>query len=407
MMEIITHSPGFFHIAKKIVGLFGPDLETIKSLRLLSKSWKNIIETKQMSKLWQNLTRKNVYNKDVGNVLDFLYMKAYERHNGKLQWQLSHYVLTNFAKSYYPTPNICHLGKSYYKTFSHWKFNELEAFISTSPYGLVEDIFNEENDLVDLHKIDIRKLLVYSTFYCARDDIVKIIYDLFPIQFQGEQFAKEFIEPLAVTICETGKFPNLMNKYMKILSVLADPLRKLKYPQDVAYYVLQRIHYYAAIEGYFEIASIVAEKLGQKYVDLATIFMSNNTDRMNKDLFNLMASKIDQNDLEKIIDSKDTSLHKAAKEGNFKFIMNFAPYSSTVHEKDQTGRNTLFYVLKSFHLSSEELQEMAVETLMKLNVVQDNDEKLETKLEADSDFRLEDSENESVDLYESESECEL
>ena len=121
----------------------------------------------------------------------------------------------------------------------------------------------------------------------------------------------------------------------------------------------------------------------------------------------LIFEKSDQNDLEKINAYKDTSLHKAAKEGNFKFIMNFAPYSSTVHEKDQNGRNTLFYVLKTFHLSSEELQEMAVETLMKLNVVQDNDEKLETKLEAESNLGCQDSENELVDLYESESECEL
>ena len=317
------------------------------------------------------------------------------------------------------------------------------------------------------------------------------------------------------------------------MSMLAYPLRLLKYPRDVTYGDLKNLHNLAVVEDYIEIVSIVAEKLGQRYADLAILFMSNNTEIINKDITSLMVSKIDQIDIEKINASKDTSLHKAAKEGNFEFItkfapyssticekdrngknalfyeleyfdsypwyvkqqehavisleillkltisiynnenienkfeedyvdtaiqclskntgwinkdilnlmvskidqndikmikvskdssllkaaknkdfqfiLNFAPYSSTVHEKDQNDKNALFYVLQSRHMSSEEwkLQEIAVELLMCRNTMDENLEKPQTKLEEDFDYCFEDSENESVDLYESESDNDL
>ena len=126
---------------------------------------------------------------------------------------------------------------------------------------------------------------------------------------------------------------------------------------------------------------------------------------MNKDILNLMVSKLDQNDIKQINESKDSSLLKAAKNKEFQFILNFAPHSSNVHEKDQNGKDALFYVMKSRNMSSEEwkLQEMAVDILMRRNTMDENLEKPETKLEEESDYCFEDSENESVDLYESES----
>ena len=59
-MEIIAKSPGYFHITKKIIGHFDyknwhnnprgilQTLETIKSLRLVCKSWNAIITRKQV-----------------------------------------------------------------------------------------------------------------------------------------------------------------------------------------------------------------------------------------------------------------------------------------------------------------------------------------------------------------------
>ena len=118
-----------------------------------------------------------------------------------------------------------------------------------------------------------------------------------------------------------------------------------------------------------------------------------------------MASKIDQNDIKKIKADEVSSLLKAAKNKDFQFILNFAPHASTVHEKDQNGKDALFYVMKARNMSSEEwkLQEMAVDILMRRNTMDENLEKPETKLEEESDYCFEDSENESVDLYESES----
>ena len=406
-MEIIVNSPGLLHIAKKIIGYFDYQnwhnnlrgipltLETIKSLRLVCKSWKAIIESKEMCQYWQRISRKNESLKDVEKVLDVFYKKAYENNDVKLKWQLSYYVLNNIAKSKYPTEEICHLQKNFHKKFLHWKFEAPEVFLSTSPFGLVEDIFNEDIDVVDFREIDILKLLIYSTLYCGRDDIVKLIYNLFPTQLQGEVFSKNFVAPLCfytsqtksntyildMTISETCpnlRFPNIEQKFMKIISMLADHLRNLKYPQDVAYSVLQGLHFLAILDDNFELVSIVAEKLGQEYADLAINFMSKNTDRISYDILSLMVSKIDQNDIEKINASKDSSLLKAAKEGNFKFIMNFTLYSSTIHKKDQNGKNALHYGLEFINSNQKDLRDkeqavISLNILMKFTVLHYNE----------------------------------
>ena len=102
----------------------------------------------------------------------------------------------------------------------------------------------------------------------------------------------------------------------------------------------------------------------------------------------------------------------AANERNLQFIVNFAPFSTTAHEKDPSGKTTLLLVLDMNNLSStdQKLQEKAAKILMETmeksqlqRTQQSHFEKSENTTETDSDFCFEDSDQGSGDLYESES----
>ena len=203
-------------------------------------------------------------------------------------------------------------------------------------------------------------------------------------------------------------------KISHVLTLLLHPLRNMKYPEELKNESLLIIHKLAALTGFVEIVEIISEKFDKDYIEIAIEIMNKNTDWINKDALRFLGSKIDQNDVKTFTASKVSSMLIAAKKRHLQFIVNFAPFSTTVHEKDQSGKTTLLLVLDLDDLSStdQKLQEKAAKILMETmqksqmqRIQQQNQlENLEeNKTETDSDYCFEDSENDSVDLYESES----
>ena len=119
-------------------------------------------------------------------------------------------------------------------------------------------------------------------------------------------------------------------------------LTKVKYPEGIEKSVLESINFYAALRGYREIAEIVAEIVGPRiYADMSIDLMQDCLCWIDENVLKFMAFKIDQDDWQKIINSKDSSIHVAVKKCQWQFIANFAPYSTTIFEKGQNGRNAL------------------------------------------------------------------
>ena len=148
-----------------------------------------------------------------------------------------------------------------------------------------------------------------------------------------------------------------------IVNLFTDPLRKATFPQETKLATLELISVYAALRGYLEIVEIVAEKLDPElYVNHVIDIMSKCCCWVNEDVLKFMASKIDEDDKDKIRTSKDSSLHIAAKEKKFKFIINFAPFSTTIYKPDENGKNALL-LLMELSGNGLELQE-AIDKLM-------------------------------------------
>ena len=214
-------------------------------------------------------------------------------------------------------------------------------------------------------------------------------------------------------LSKAAKSEIVKEKIGHVLTLLVHPLKNIKYPEVLKDESLQSVHKCAALIGFIEIVEIITEKLGKDYVDLAIEIMKENTDWIHENILRFIGSEIDQNDVKTIQKSKVSSLLNAAKERHLQFIINFAPFSTTAHEKDKIGKTALLLVLDLNNLSStdQKLQEKAAKILMETmeksqlqRTQQSHFEKLENTTETDSDFCFEDSDHDgSGDLYESES----
>ena len=130
-----------------------------------------------------------------------------------------------------------------------------------------------------------------------------------------------------------------------IVNLFTNALRNVR--QEIRPEVLELINLYAALRGYLEIAEIIAEKLGPKmYANLAKDIMKKCSCWVDKNVWNFMASKIDQDDKENIMNLQDSSLHVAAKMKDFQFIINFAPFSTTIYKPDENGKNALLLLME-------------------------------------------------------------
>ena len=200
-----------------------------------------------------------------------------------------------------------------------------------------------------------------------------------------------------------------------LIDVLLEPLRRAKFDMNTDAEVLEVINEYAALRGYLEIAKIVAEKMGSEaYADLAMDLMNNCIHWMDESVLKFMASIIDDQDVKKINNYEETSLHAAAKNGKMNYIINFAPFSSTSHEKDHKGKTALLLLIwdsKNDHSDHQDgnhgnpIREKAVKTLMSCieteKVQKDFDELDFYDLEQDSDDDyFEDSEEDDSEVDE-------
>ena len=183
-----------------------------------------------------------------------------------------------------------------------------------------------------------------------------------------------------------------------LINALLEPLRRAKFDMNTDAEVLEVINEYAAMKGYLEIAKIVAEKMGMEaYADLAMIVMDQCIHWMDESVLKFMASVIDEQDVKKINNYEETSLHAAAKKGFLNYIINFAPFSSTSHKKDQNGKTALlliwewkkYYSNDQFGIHGNAIQAKAETTLMACvetrKVQKDFDELNFYDLEPDSD----------------------
>ena len=466
-METIVQSPGFIHIAKKIIGYWQNRkvLVNIMSLRLACKSWNAFLSDHEICKLLREISRKRIFlNIEICYLLD----KANQINDRELSRQMFHFVLRQVLTQVKSREEIW-LRSNFHSNLSEFKgLAPLEMFICTSSYEFVKDLFSVNKSMIDLSTIDIQKIMVHSTFIYAREDMVKLFLCLYPSL--ADQFAKYHISDLALTICRADKFPHVQEKLTDIfnlfpnqaknmnapnmvdmiqqleglhgfvhmttmvsehlgqacdqdafdvmmknkelfnvdvlkkaekssivreklnnvLKLFVHSLKYMKYP-EIGDDILQMIHKLAALRGFVEVATIVAEKLDKKYVDFASKILMENTDWIKENVLNFMASKIDQNDVKTIKDSKISSLHIAALERNMQFIVNFAPFSTTIHEKDQNGKNALSLVLDSIDLSQleEKAAKVLMDTMQKVplqTVQQNNVGESETKLESKFDF---------------------
>ena len=102
-MENIINSPGLFHIAKSIISFLDcndknlPNL--IRNLRLVCKGWRDIIDKKELCKLWLKiLVNKGPFiEKEISNLIRTACDHASEMDDRKLNWNLSHFILLNFT----------------------------------------------------------------------------------------------------------------------------------------------------------------------------------------------------------------------------------------------------------------------------------------------------------------------
>ena len=141
----------------------------------------------------------------------------------------------------------------------------------------------------------------------------------------------------------------------EMINLFPTVLRQVRYQEEIKLSILESINFYAALRGYVEIAEIVAEKVGpNKYADLAIDLMQDCLCWIDENVLKFMALKIDLLDWQKTTNSGDSSLHVAVKKKQWKFITNFAPYSTTIFEKGKNGRNALLSSLKpSFGFSQQ------------------------------------------------------
>ena len=196
----------------------------------------------------------------------------------------------------------------------------------------------------------------------------------------------------------------------RIVNLFTNALRNI--PQEIRPEVLELINLYAALRGYLEIAKIIAEKLGPKmYANLAKDIMKKCSCWVDENILKFMASKIDQDDKEKIMNLQDSSLHVAAKKKDFQFIINFAPFSTTINELGENGENALMLLFELKEVDSK-LKEKAIDLLMYCGTKKNsefqqkvNDSDLAEDFEEDSEIEfLYDSESDDNEAdYDSES----
>ena len=185
-METVINSPGLFHITKKIITFMNyrdkKYLATIKSLRLVCNSWKNIIESKELCKFWQNiLLQRPPLNEDVDfKYSDLIYSicdQAFANNDGKChQWKVIHFILLYISHTYckqsWPSvdKNIWHNSNNFEKIVKHF----------TSKPSTIEMVFlfcNGSPELLALIpktiRLDIKTLLSFAMYNFCQKDTVK------------------------------------------------------------------------------------------------------------------------------------------------------------------------------------------------------------------------------------------
>ena len=134
-------------------------------------------------------------------------------------------------------------------------------------------------------------------------------------------------------------------RHEEMITIFTKLLKKVTYPQQISRSVLILLNKYAALTGCLEIAKIIEEKLGPVYVALAIQIMQKCSHWAKENVLKFMALKIDKHDKMKVENFEDTSLHVSAKKMEWQFIINFAPFSSTIAEKCLNRKNALGLVL--------------------------------------------------------------
>ena len=436
-MDTVINSPGLFHISKKIITFMDYSdkkyLATIKSLRLVCNSWKNIIESKELCKFWHNiLLQRSPLNGDedfkYSNLIYSICDQALRNNDRKFyQWKVTHFILL-YISNVYSKQSWPSVDKNIWQNS-----NNFEKIVNTSTLepSTIEMVFlfcNGSPELLALIPrtifFDINRLRIFAMYnFCQKDTVKHLLrYNLKTIVFppknlimqlswriinchfnfpQFQTVKDNLIKVLAVFIelfpgdvaelisqvdykyiktkffSRTDMIPNgtcgspcqlvpkklvLRDFYNPLLTALhydkdhqlnnmvnlfATVLKKVRNPQEIKSHVLESMNFYAALNGYREVAEFVAEIVGPKrYAELSIDFMQNCLCWIDENVLEFMAFKIDQDDWQKITHSEDTSLHVAVKKKNWQFIKNFAPFSTTIFEKGKDGRNVLSSSLK-------------------------------------------------------------
>ena len=98
-METILKSPGFNHIVAKLIPYWNEKkfLATIRSLRLVCKSWREIVESKSMCRLLLRITQNHgVFSKEVNDMLQNIFKISIEKEM-KIHWHFSQLMLRNWS----------------------------------------------------------------------------------------------------------------------------------------------------------------------------------------------------------------------------------------------------------------------------------------------------------------------
>ena len=98
-METILKSPGFNHIVAKLIPYSNEKkfLATIRCLRLVCKSWREIVESKSMCRLLLRITQNHgVFSKEVNDMLHNIFKISIEKEM-KIHWHFSQLMLRNWS----------------------------------------------------------------------------------------------------------------------------------------------------------------------------------------------------------------------------------------------------------------------------------------------------------------------
>ena len=149
-MESVINSSVLFHIAKKIIMFMDYNDKTlpivIKNLRLVCKTWRDIIDSNELCKMWQSILRKKgsltgplVTKHKIWDLIDIICDQTFEIKDRKLNWIVSHFLLLNFK-------NKNHINPEYWPSYSldktYWEnFGNFETFTRSVTYPTLVEMF--------------------------------------------------------------------------------------------------------------------------------------------------------------------------------------------------------------------------------------------------------------------------